>query len=144
MFSGRSILKDVSFSIKEGSIIGLLGPINAIIKSFPNEEMRNTLAALPTLGYKSVYFFLNFMMIPFFLLTAIINSLVTSSNSFAGEKERNTLETLLFAPISVTNLFLGKVIASLIPTLLITFVAFLLNALIVNSISKPFLMKFFF
>jgi ABC-2 type transport system permease protein len=110
-------------------------PINAVIKNFPDGELRDTLATLPTLGKKSVYFFLNFMMIPFFLMSAIINSLVTSSNSFAGEKERNTLETLLFAPITVNELFLGKVIASLIPTLSITFVAFLLNALIVNSIS---------
>ncbi|WHY68438.1 ABC transporter permease subunit [Neobacillus sp. SuZ13] len=110
-------------------------PINAIIKNFPNEELRNTLAALPTLGYKSVYFFLNFMIIPFFLMTAIINSMVTSSNSFAGEKERNTLETLLFAPITVTELFFGKVIASFIPTIVITFVAFLLNAVIVNLIT---------
>lgn len=119
-------------------------PINAIIKSFPNEEIRNTIAALPSLGYKSVYYFLNFMLIPFFLLTAIINSMVTSSNSFAGEKERNTLETLLFAPITVTELFLGKVIASLIPSLLITFAAFLLNALIVNSISFPFFKEILF
>ncbi|MEH7084217.1 ABC transporter permease subunit [Neobacillus drentensis] len=110
-------------------------PINAIIKNFPNEELRNTLASLPTLGYKSVYFFLNFMIIPFFLMTAIINSMVTSSNSFAGEKERNTLETLLFAPITVSELFFGKVIASFIPTILITFVAFLLNAVIVNLIT---------
>lgn len=110
-------------------------PINAIIKNFPNEELRNTLAALPTLGYKSVYFFLNFMIIPFFLMTAIINSMVTSSNSFAGEKERNTLETLLFAPITVSELFFGKVIASFIPTIIITFVAFLLNAVIVNLIT---------
>ncbi|WP_144553882.1 ABC transporter permease subunit [Bacillus sp. X1(2014)] len=110
-------------------------PINAIIKNFPNEELRNTLAALPTLGYKSVYFFLNFMIIPFFLMTAIINSMVTSSNSFAGEKERNTLETLLFAPITVSELFFGKVIASFIPTIVITFLAFLLNAVIVNLIT---------
>ncbi|MBV7504013.1 ABC transporter permease subunit [Bacillus sp. sid0103] len=110
-------------------------PINAIIKNFPDEELRNTLAALPTMGYKSAYYFLNFMMIPFFLMTAIINSFVTSSNSFAGEKERNTLETLLFAPISITELFLGKVIASFVPTIIITFVAFILNAVIVNLIS---------
>ncbi|PFP29719.1 hypothetical protein COJ96_08495 [Bacillus sp. AFS073361] len=110
-------------------------PINVIIKNFPNEELRNTLSALPTLGYKSVYFFLNFMIIPFFLMTAIINSMVTSSNSFAGEKERNTLETLLFAPITVSELFFGKVIASFIPTIAITFAAFLLNAVIVNLIT---------
>jgi ABC-2 type transport system permease protein len=113
-------------------------PINAFIKEFPNEEMRNTLAALPTLSYKFVYFFLTFMMIPFFLMVAIINSMVTSSNSFVGEKERNTLETLLFAPISIKDLFLGKVLASIIPTLCISFAAFIISFIIVNIITYPY------
>jgi ABC-2 type transport system permease protein len=113
-------------------------PINAFIKDFPNDEMRNTLAALPTLGYKFVYFFLTFMMIPFFLMVAIINSMVASANSFVGEKERNTLETLLFAPISIKDMFLGKVLASLIPTLGITFAAFIFTFIIVNVITYPY------
>jgi ABC-2 type transport system permease protein len=113
-------------------------PINAFIKDFPNEEMRNTLAAFPTLTYKFVYFFLTFMMIPFFLMVAIINSMVTSSNSFVGEKERNTLETLLFAPISIKDLFLGKVLASLIPTLGISFAAFIVSFIMVNLITYPY------
>ena len=113
-------------------------PLNAFIKEFPNEEMRNTLAALPTLSYKFVYFFLTFMMIPFFLMVAIINSMVTSSNSFVGEKERNTLETLLFAPISIKDLFLGKVLASIIPTLCISFAAFIISFIIVNIITYPY------
>lgn len=113
-------------------------PINAFIKDFPNEEMRNTLAAFPNLTYKFVYFFLTFMMIPFFLMVAIINSMVTSSNSFVGEKERNTLETLLFAPISIKDLFLGKVLASLIPTLGISFAAFIVSFIMVNIITYPY------
>lgn len=112
-------------------------PLNSFIENFPNEDMRNTLIALPTLGYKFVYFFLTFMMIPFFLMVAIINSMVTSSNSFVGEKERNTLETLLFAPISIKDLFLGKVLASLIPTLGISFAAFIVSFIMVNVITYP-------
>jgi ABC-2 type transport system permease protein len=113
-------------------------PINAFIEKFPVDEMKNTLAALPTMGYKFTYFFLNFMLIPFFLMVAIINSMVTSSNSFVGEKERNTLETLLFAPISIRDLFIGKVLASLVPTLAISFIAFLINLIIVNIITYPY------
>ncbi|WP_368737777.1 ABC transporter permease subunit [Bacillus sp. EB106-08-02-XG196] len=112
-------------------------PINAFIKDFPNEEIRNNLIALPTLGLKFVYFFLTFMMIPFFLMVAIINSMVTSSNSFVGEKERNTLETLLFAPISIKDLFLGKLVASIIPTLGISFAAFIISFIVVNVITYP-------
>jgi ABC-2 type transport system permease protein len=113
-------------------------PINAFIKDFPNEELRNTLASLPSLSYQFVYFFLTFMMIPFFLLVAIINSMVTAANSFAGEKERNTLETLLFAPISIIDLFVGKVLASLIPALGITFAAYVINLIVVNLITYTY------
>jgi ABC-2 type transport system permease protein len=126
------------FDLVESSAQDIEKPINAFIKEFPNEEMRNTLAALPTLSYKFVYFFLTFMMIPFFLMVAIINSMVTSSNSFVGEKERNTLETLLFAPISIKDLFLGKVLASIIPTLCISFAAFIISFIIVNFITYPY------
>jgi ABC-2 type transport system permease protein len=119
-------------------------PINEIIRSFPNGSMGNTLAALPTLGYKAVYFFLNFMMIPFFLMVSIINSLVTSSNSFVGEKERNTLETLLFAPISIVELFFGKLLASLIPTVLLAFLAFIVNGIVVNMITHSYFHEILF
>ncbi|MEH7414859.1 ABC transporter permease subunit [Neobacillus drentensis] len=127
-----------------GNTNDLEEPINDFLRSFPNGDMRNTLASLPTLGYKSVYFFLNFMMIPFFLMVAIINSMVTASNSFAGEKERNTLETLLFAPITVKELFMGKVLASFFPSLLISFASFLINAIVVNVITYPYFKEILF
>ncbi|CAH0344503.1 ABC transporter permease subunit [Bacillus sp. CECT 9360] len=112
-------------------------PIQAVIDHFPVEEMRSTLSGLPTLGAKFVYFFLHFMLIPFFLIAAIINSMVTASSSFAGEKERKTLESLLFAPISVYDLFVGKVMASLIPTLIITYSTFIVSAVVVNLLAYP-------
>lgn len=110
-------------------------PINSVIHSFPNEKMADMLANLPTLGAKFGYFFINFMLIPFFLIVAIINSMVTSSNSFAGEKERNTLETLLLAPISIKELFVGKVLAAFIPTISLIFASFFLNIMIINAIA---------
>lgn len=112
--------------------------INAFISSFPDEDMRNSLASLPNIEYKFVYLFLTFMMIPFFLMVTIINSMVTASNSFVGEKERNTLETLLFAPISIKELFIGKVLSSFIPALGISLTAYLLSILIVNSITYSY------
>ncbi|RFU64110.1 ABC transporter permease subunit [Peribacillus glennii] len=111
-------------------------PIQAVIEQFPAEEMRNTLSELPTLGSKFVYYFMHFMLIPLFLMTATIHSMVTASNSFAGEKERKTLETLLFSPISVYDLFLGKVLASLIPTLFMTYCSFIINMAVVNLMAN--------
>jgi ABC-2 type transport system permease protein len=106
--------------------------IEAFLKGFPDHEMKDKLLSLPNMGLQFLYLFLSFMIAPFFLLVSIINSMVTSSNSFAGEKERKTLESLLFAPISVKDLFLGKVLASLIPTMAITYLVYLIDIILLN------------
>jgi ABC-2 type transport system permease protein len=109
--------------------------VDTFMKSFPENELKDTVVALPTLGLQFVYLFCSFMIAPFFLLISIINSMVTASNSFAGEKERKTLEGLLFAPISIKDLFLAKVIASFIPTMAITYIAFIVDVIFINLIT---------
>ena len=51
----------------------------------------------------------------FFLVMAVIIPAVVAADSFAGEKERKTIEALLAAPISDKELFLGKVLVSFLP-----------------------------
>ncbi len=61
-------------------------------------------------------------LIPFGLLLAgflpASFSLITALESFVGEKERNTLESLLATPMGDAQLYLGKLIAALVPPLL--------------------------
>lgn len=45
-------------------------------------------------------------------------SLISALESFVGERERNSLEALLAMPVSDNQLYLGKLIASLLPPLL--------------------------
>jgi ABC-2 type transport system permease protein len=109
--------------------------VDSFIKGFPEHEIKDTVLALPTMNLQFLYLFLSFMIAPFFLLVSIINSMVTASNSFAGEKERKTLESLLFAPISIKDLFLGKVLASFIPTMAITYVVFIIDIIVLNLLT---------
>ena len=67
----------------------------------------------------AVYFFA-----PFFLLIPLMASSVIASDSFAGEKERKTIEALLATPISDGELFLGKMLVSFIPSMIVTLVSF--------------------
>lgn len=67
----------------------------------------------------AVYFFA-----PFFLLIPLMASSVIASDSFAGEKERKTIEALLATPISDGELFFGKMLVSFIPSMIVTFVSF--------------------
>ncbi len=108
-----------------------------VIGILPNGETKTSLLELGTTGKQLAYYFLNFTFISLFLITAVINSTVTSTSSFATEKERGTLETLLFAPISIRDMFIGKALASLIPTLVVTYGAYILSLVIVNAITYP-------
>ena len=60
-------------------------------------------------------------LVPFFMLIVgffpISFSLVIALETFVGEKERNSLEPLLSMPISDGELYLGKMLAALIPPL---------------------------
>lgn len=64
-------------------------------------------------------------LIPFLLLVVgffpTSFSLVIALETFVGEKERNSLEPLLATPLTNTQLYLGKVLSSLIPPLFASF-----------------------
>ena len=68
-----------------------------------------------------VYFFA-----PFFLIIPIMSSSVIASDSFAGEKERNTIEALLATPLTDSELLFGKILVSFIPGMGVTLLGFIL------------------
>ena len=55
---------------------------------------------------------LNFMLPVFFLIIPIMSASIMAASSFVGEKEKRTLETLLYCPLSVRQIFRAKVLAS--------------------------------
>lgn len=75
---------------------------------------------------------IKWLILPFFLFVPAFLPAIIASDSFAGEKERKTMESLALLPISKTELIIGKVLVSLIPSLLISFAYFLLIGTTVN------------
>lgn len=69
---------------------------------------------------------------PMFLIIPIMVASTIAAGSFVGEKERKTLEALLYTPTTDTELFVGKLLASWIPAFLVGLGAFVLYALVVN------------
>ena len=74
---------------------------------------------------------------PFFLIVPAMSASIIAANSFVSEKEGRTLESLLFAPIDIRSLFLGKALSALLPTLFLTLFCFLLYGILVNAIAYP-------
>ena len=55
---------------------------------------------------------LNYIMPLFFVMIPIMASSVMAASSFVGEKEKNTLETLLYCPMPLKDIFTAKILAS--------------------------------
>lgn len=95
------------------------------------------LASMPKDNHRIVYYLAMYMFAPLFLIIPVMASSILTANSFAGEKERKTLEGLLFTPISMNTLFKGKVLAALIPSILLSWVTFLIYGIIANILMYP-------
>ena len=106
--------------------------IDAVLKNTTGEGISSY-----TLEQQIIYIFINFILPTLFLLVPIITAMTVAANSFVGEKENRTLESLLFSPISIKTLFLSKILASLIPPLIVSIISFVACGVIINSLGYP-------
>ncbi len=70
--------------------------------------------------------------LPYFLFTPSLTSVILSVDSFAGEKERKTIESLTLLPISKKELIIGKTLAAFIPSILLSFIFFVIVGIEIN------------
>jgi hypothetical protein len=78
-----------------------------------------------------------YMFAPFLLIMPLMLSTILGAESFVGERERKTLEALIYTPASDSDLFVAKVLASVVPAVLLTWLSFLVYAVVVNVASWP-------
>ncbi|MNK76002.1 ABC-2 family transporter protein [compost metagenome] len=81
---------------------------------------------------------------PMLLTIPLMIASLIGANSFAGEKERKTLEALLYTPATDGELLLGKMLAAVIPAVLLSWVSFALYAVVVNAASWPIVGRIWF
>ena len=78
------------------------------------------------------------MVVPITISTAV------GAATIVGERERGTGEFLAHSPAGIREIFLGKLVASLLPGYLTTIVGFGIYSLIVNTIVGPDVGGWFF
>ncbi|MCS7138619.1 MAG: ABC transporter permease subunit [Crenarchaeota archaeon] len=113
-----------------------------MIRNLPEHE-RNALSQMTPLQ-ASIYLFTLYFLAPLFLIIPVMVSSVIAADSFAGEKERKTIEALLATPISDSELLLGKVMVSFVPSFMITVISFIAYSILVNILSFTMLGRFLF
>jgi ABC-type Na+ efflux pump permease subunit len=72
------------------------------------------------------------MLAPMFLMLPLMVSSVIAADSFAGEKERKTLEALLYTPTTDRELFTAKLLGGWAAAITVSILSFILYAVMVN------------
>ena len=104
--------------------------LQTLLKTLPihvKDEIADMTARQAIIYIVSVYLFA-----PIFLVIPIMASTIIASDSFAGEKERRTVEALLATPLSDGEMLLGKMLVSLAPAVTVTVAAFLVYSAVID------------
>lgn len=81
----------------------------------------------------------NFLLPSFFLMIPVMTASIMAASAFVGEKEKHTLETLLYCPLSVRQIFRAKVMASFLLSMLVSLISFAVM-LLVTELESYFLL----
>jgi ABC-2 type transport system permease protein len=121
---------------------GAMDGMQGFIEGFP----ASAVPALPhiTTAGRAAYIAVVYLFAGFFLLVPVMVSTVIAANSFAGEKERRTLEGLLYTPVSDAELVVGKIAAAFLPTIAFTWACFAIYTAIIDVLGAPIVGQVFF
>lgn len=122
-------------------IITRIGSINAV------QQVSQALAVLPeaarsqiqgdTPAAQTAYALAVYLFAPVAVVVPLTISTAVGAASLVGERERGTGEFLAHSPASVREIYLGKLLAALVPGYLTTLVGFGSYSLMVNLIVGP-------
>jgi len=70
----------------------------------------------------------------FFILIPVMASSVMASGSFVGEKEKSTLETLLYCPLPLKKIFNAKILASFLLSMAVSVISFVVMTVVTETL----------
>lgn len=96
--------------------------LNILPQSMQAGDLRQSLVSI----------LLNNILPIFFLIIPIMAASVMAAGSFVGEKEKRTLETLFYSPLSLKQIFNAKILASFILSMMVSLLSFVIMTLVVE------------
>jgi len=129
------LITQIAVMTKE-SVLSELDTISAIV---PAAQLAGlTPEQLP------IVLILGYLIAPLFLVLPLMLSCTIAAEAFVGEKERKTLEALLYTPATDAELFIGKALAALIPGIVFTWINFVIFAIVTNLAGYPVMGRIWF
>ena len=121
---------------------GLISQIGNVIDALPGPIQENIRGDTPQA--QAAYAFAVYLLAPIAIIVPLTISSAVGAQTIVGERERGTGEFLAHSPLSESEIYIGKILASLIPGFLATGVGFAIYSLIVNVRIGPEMGGWFF
>ncbi len=87
---------------------------------------------------------LGFAFAPMFLILPLMVSSIIGADSIVGEKERKTLEALLYTPATDGELYLAKLLSAVALAVALSWASFIVYVLVVNLAGMPIMGRVWF
>jgi len=97
-----------------------------------------------SVSQKLIVLVLVYMLLPFFLIVPLMVASMIAADSFAGEKERKTLEALLYTPTTDRELLIAKMLSGWLAAIAVALGGFVIYAISVNAAAWPQMHRIFF
>lgn len=104
--------------------------VSDIVGNLPDVVNRAVEGESPTA--RASYVIAVFLLAPIAIIVPLTISAAVGSNAIVGERERGTGEYLAHSPLTTREIYLGKLISSLVPGYLATIAGFAVYAVVVN------------
>ena len=116
--------------------------LHALLEGMP-DVMQARLAGLDD-DQRIVVLMLTYLFAPMYLILPLMVASVIAADTFAGERERRTLEALVYTPTTDAELLLGKLLAGFLPALAVAWGGFVVYAVVANLAAWPTMGRVFF
>jgi ABC-type Na+ efflux pump permease subunit len=120
-----------------------LSDLAVLLEQMP-ASLLDEFGPLPTDSARLFLYVVVYAFAPLFLIVPLMVANVIAADSFVGEKERKTLEALLYTPTTDQELYVAKLLSPWAAALVTTLVGMVAYTLVVNAIGWPALGRIFF
>jgi ABC-type Na+ efflux pump permease subunit len=107
-----------------------LADLQIMLETMPPSLLQSLAGYTPT--QQIVVLALVYFLAPMYLIVPLMMASVIAADSFAGEKERKTLEALLYTPTTDRELLLGKLLAAWLPAVAVGLIGFVAYSIVAN------------
>lgn len=120
-----------------GRSAGLTANLGNLLARMPPHLLGRFEGLPPTA--QALSWLLVYLMAPMLLILPLMVASVIAADSFAGEKERKTLEALLYTPTSDLELVVAKLLVSLVPAVAVSWGGLLAYSAVADAVMWPYL-----